>query len=191
MALNDCWWWVDAIFQDRPDPPLPPARRRTHDIAIGALIALSFIVTGAVLYHVAALEARWSKERAILQRQIEDTRALVVAVVEKRVSSSTPIQDSWGVDLRVKDNSSELIGNIEAASAGPDLTFGTADDISEDRSLPISWDRTGDKLGKTVGDFGIGAMRGMYRSAKDHLAGQKEENAHANPDASPNEGANP
>lgn len=126
MALNDCWWWPSM-----PSGP-PPRRPRTHDIAFGAIGVLIFIVAGAFTWNGYKALQRWSAEQdriaAEKAAQVEATIAVVKIVADGECTLGQHRQDIWGTPLRLK-GSNGLWDTFTVTSAGPDLTFDTADDI--------------------------------------------------------------
>jgi hypothetical protein len=131
------------------------------------VIALAVVVILVVV--VLILQTR------IEQRRRDDARRLVEDVVARYPDGlkgdERETRDPWGRLLRVEREEGVFEGYV-VASAGPDGRFATRDDITARKHVAVRADKAGEAFGKALGDFGVGAAKGLYKSARDHLRGK-------------------
>lgn len=133
----------------------------------GRAIALVLLIVLAV-----AGVIRWT---VMENRRKEDARQLVEEVVARHPGGlkgdERETKDPWGTPLRIERQEGVFEGYV-VTSAGPDGKFSTRDDISAKKHVAVRLDKAGEAFGKGLGDFGVGAAKGLYKSAKEHLRGK-------------------
>jgi hypothetical protein len=133
------------------------------------------------------LQRKWEREAKEEQARIEvenlrrsqesQTQKIIHEIVNKRQSyklwkEKGDLKDAWSHAISVEEVEGDF-PSVTATSAGFDGVFDTVDDIKDTKGEKITAQKVGVAVGKTVAEFGIGSVKGVYQSVKNNLTGEK------------------
>ena len=139
----------------------------------GSIILLAFVIFVGQFFYEQYLV--YCDKISRVQSTISTMESILKDVNKNNVNKikSSFVKDAWGNEIALKEEG-EIVKTISLISKGPDGIFDTKDDLSATRS-DIDFTKTGEVVGNTTGKIIIGAGKGMYKSFKDSIFGESDD----------------